>query len=183
MRKIFDYLKNHYYKVMIETKFGQIDFFEMKKIAEEYNKVTTLVSNDSIDSDNESEDKKSIADDSLQIFSAKNGGIDIYYENIHISIIDNDKQHIVRISLKPSYDECWDFQKTNKVVNTSTPLNDTMDVYVYYNVNVMDDRFCENTNYMEGTWNEYVFNAISNIAEEIYGFTQYSKFSKDYAKK
>ena len=179
MKKIVDILKNYYYHVMIESKLSKINFFELKRIAEEYNKVQTFSVGEDYEND-EIVDHDSI--ENMKLYSANNGGMDIYYKNVHVSIVDNDKQHIVRISIKKENDE-WVFKKNNKTFNTTSPITETMSVYLYYNVNVMDDRFCENVNYMGGNWNNYIYNAVMDINDMIYGFTQYSQFSKDYGKK
>jgi hypothetical protein len=86
------------------------------------------------------------------------------------------------VSIKKEND-AWVFKKNNKTFNTANPITETMNIYLYYNVNVMDDRFCENSNYLDGNWNEYVYNTLIDINDMIYGFTQYSQFSKDYSKK
>lgn len=175
--KFKNWVLKYFYKIQNESKLSHIDFFEMKRIAEEYDKVKILISDD------ENNDTIQIYDKTLSIFGSNNGGVDIYYKNMHVGIIDNDKQHIVRISLKKSVDEYeneWVYKKNNKSFNVNTPVNETMNVYLYYNVNVMDDRFCENMNYMDGNWNEYVFETLMEIVDMIYGFTQYSQFSKEY---
>ena len=179
MSKIVDFFKNYYYHILIESKISKIDFFELKKIAEEYNKVQAFPVGEDYEND-EIEDAD--IDHVMKIYSANNGGADIYYKNVHVSIIDNDKQHIIRVSIKKEND-VWVFKKNNKTFNTANPITETMNIYLYYNVNVMDDRFCENSNYIDGNWNEYVYNTLIDINDMIYGFTQYSQFSKDYSKK
>ena len=179
MKKYFDYLKNYYFQFLNESKLSKIDFFQLKKIAEEYNKVQIFTIGEDYEND-EIVDHDSIVN--MKLYAANNGGMDIYYKNVHISIIDNDKQHVVRISIKKENDD-WVFKKNNKTFNTTNPITETMSVFLWYNVNVMDDRFCENTNYMAGNWNEYVYNTTLEIVDMIYDFTQYSQFSKDYGKK
>ena len=177
--KISDTIKRYYYQLLIESSFKEYNFFEMKKIAEEYNKVQAFPFGEDYNND-EIEDLD--INENMKIYSTNNGGMDIYYKNTHISIIDNDKQHVVRISIKKEND-VWVFKKNNKKFDTTNPITETMNVYLYYNVNVMDDRFCENYNYVSGNWNEYVYNIVTEINDMIYGFTQYSQFSKDYGKK
>ena len=186
MVNIKDILKRYYYQVMIESKIKEVNFFEMKKIAEEYNKVITPTLVDTNDLTGDISETILIGErnDSGEpiIYSSSNNGLEIYYKNIHVSVVDNDKQHIIRVSLK-MHNTPWEFKRNNKSFNATTPLTETMSVYLYYNVNVMDDRFCENYNYLNGTWNEYVYKTVMEIKDIIYGFTQYSQFSKNYVKK
>ena len=187
MVNIKDAIKRYYYQIMVESKFRDINFFEIKKIAEEYNKIISpsVVDTSELITENNPESlligEKNDNGEPL-IYSSSNNGLEIYYKNIHISIIDNDKQHIVRVSLKMR-NKPWEFKRNNKTFNAAIPLTETMNVYLYYNVNVMDDRFCENYNYLDGTWNEYLYKTITEVIDIIYGFTQYSQFSKNYVKK
>ena len=103
---------------------------------------------------------------------------DLFYHNFHIHISVSDNEKIFSIRLKKEEDAwAWNGEKE---IDFSHPTNETYEIYVWYDVPVLDFTNCVGYNYKSGTWDKYFYKTIHKYIKEVDGITDKSKFNEYY---
>lgn len=170
--------KKIYYKWRINYKISCFDFKPFVKILEDYHKFTEPIP----EGDEDFAKDFYITDipGRVECFrNTENTEFDIYYENMHMHITDTKKDKVVTISLKKNNDR-WSLASVNGVIDVSNPINDTMEVFCWYDVFVMNRKRCEGVEYVEGVWNKYFYCTLVELEKTIVGFTLAAQFTEEY---
>lgn len=108
---------------------------------------------------------------------------DIFYSNLHIHVSMCESEKIFSIRLKKEEDS-WIFTTIQngevKDIDFSHPTNETYEVYVWYEVPVLDITKSIGYNYRNGTWDKYLYQTVNRFIEEVKNITGKSKFNEYY---
>lgn len=102
---------------------------------------------------------------------------DFFVDNLHIHVQTSDEEKIYSIRLKFSNEE-WQFSEDDY----SHPLNDTFEVYLNYDIPVLDITRTSGMFYKHGSWDKYVLKTLRSFFHSAKAFTTESKFEMDYRK-
>lgn len=106
---------------------------------------------------------------------------DMFFENLHIHISQSGNEQIYSIRIKKD-DESWQI-KTNSDGNDYSHLNnDTYEVYVWYEVPVLDITTSIGYLYKNGNWDKYFYNTITRFITSVNNMTDSNKFNEAYKK-
>ena len=105
----------------------------------------------------------------------------IFYDNLHIRMEISSKEKVYSIHLKRQEDE-WSFivPKGEKHCDYSHPTNQTLRIFVSYDVPVLNITRAAGDSYTHGAWDKYVFNTINDFIEIIDNCTDSAQFNKNY---
>lgn len=104
--------------------------------------------------------------------------IDIYYDNLHIQKVNNQKEKSLQIAIKFPNDTEWVFEGNNH----KKPLNHVYRVYYNCEITMMDDGIYENDIYKNGSWDKYVYKTMRLFERDVISLTDTSKFNESYKK-
>lgn len=108
----------------------------------------------------------------------------VYYDRIRLLIVD-DKEKLVTVSLLDPQDQWKVFDVDNKgktIFTIDSPETEVYTVYTCCNVLMPTGRMMFDERYTKGSWNEYVFNSINYIVEQILRYKKRNKFNNYYNK-
>ena len=146
--------------------FKNIDWFKLKDILTERYAICVYEKND---------DTKVVLDNDpeFHVFNRLDS-LDVYALNLHIRIIDNDKDKIITVDIKDPSDK-W-------IVNKSTALPENLhtNIYKWYYVTVMENDKCGNERYESGTWNRVAVKEMKVIERHIITMTTKEKLCDRY---
>lgn len=118
--------------------------------------------------------KLPIDDASPAYISTKSGEqCDMLYKNLHVKTINSPNQRLVSVSIKHN-SNVWSISEDGEV------QNDEMEVYLWYDMKVLGDRWCMNVIFNPGNWNEYVYKTLKELVSIIRGYTRASQFNVEY---
>ena len=106
---------------------------------------------------------------------------DIFFENLHIHISESETEKIYSIRIKKA-DESWQIRQNEGVNDYSHLNNDTYEVYVWYEVPVLDITTSIGYLYKNGNWDKYFYNAITRFLNSVNNMTDNNKFNEAYKK-
>lgn len=104
---------------------------------------------------------------------------DLFFFNFHIHISLSDNEQIYSIRLKKTEDS-WTFYSPKEEVDFSHPTNQTYEVFVWYNVPVLDFTKCVGYNYKNGSWDKYFYQTLKKFFKDIENVTDNNKFNEYY---
>ena len=104
---------------------------------------------------------------------------DLFFENFHIHISFCEHEKIFSIRLKKS-DEIWRFKDDEGNVDFSHPINQTYEIYIWYEVPVLDVTKSVGSIYKNGTWDKYFYFTIKKFLRDINSITDNSQFNEAY---
>ena len=111
---------------------------------------------------------------------------DLYYDSIHIHISNGTQpsEQICSIRVKKQND-AWECPTKfgydgEKIIDASHPKNDSYEVYVWYDVPVLDVTRAIGYVYKHGNWDKYVYKTMKAFFGTILAETDTSKFNEDY---
>ena len=104
---------------------------------------------------------------------------DLFFENFHIHISFCEHEKIFSIRLKKS-DEVWRFKDDEGNVDFSHPINQTYEIYIWYEVPVLDVTKSVRSIYKNGTWDKYFYITIKKFLRGINSITDNSQFNEAY---
>lgn len=157
-------LKKWFYKFRLENKLKDFNFFRLIDILETYEKFKKP---------EDLESSKFYATEPVCLRTGENV-YDIFYDNIHIHLEDTKKQTIISLSLK-HIDFLWRLDELSPEENKNL-----LEVYLWYDIEVLGNRRCSNTNFTDGMWNEYVYKTLCELEEKVNGYTTCSWFNREY---
>ena len=155
-------MKKSFYNLRSGQLVKHVLFFEFQKILDKYYE---YCNNDLKDKEND-----------FTAFKSENGTIDIYYKNFHVFIVNNLKDKIVSINLKKN-EENWIVNKDNP----SVPINQTFEIYRWYDVTVYDTDKCMNEKYINGSWNEYFYKTLKGLDKFVKEMTDENQMLVEYS--
>lgn len=160
-------LKKLYYKLRLQNKLRNTNFQNLVDILNDYDKFK-----------NESDLVTNVFDGPSEPICLRGAGnvYDIFYRNLHLHLEDTRKQNIISLSLK-SQGAYWRLDELSPEENKNL-----MEIYLWYDIEVLGKHRCSNVNFNDGTWNEYVYKTFCELEETIHGFTTASRFNKAYGK-
>ena len=154
--KISEKITEKYFRFKTENLLQNTLFFELLNIVRD-NKERVTISDPDCNVDtiffNEEKDTK----------------FTLYYDLIRV-YIEGSTNKIIKVSvLKPGCQ--WEFDsKKNDISNT-------FDVYTWYDIeNLVGDR-CMGEKYLQGNWNEYVYNIVKRLSDQVNSWTRYNIFN------
>ena len=163
-------MSNFIYSLLIGSKARALDM-ELKdaiKVLEKYGKFSDKVEGQVLTSDfsafKHERDEKLI--------------YDIFYYNMHIHTSKKPGETIYSIRIKNDTDK-W-------IINdgdTSHPINKTYEIYVWYDVPVLDITHSWGNLYKHGNWDKYVYKTVRKFLSETKSITDDSEFNEMYDKK
>lgn len=177
----------NFYKLLVETKLRNNDLFDNLNLADKYGKIRENVGGYfikegpgyifSIDEYN-----------AEPVFFKVNSKDDIYccfYENLMFTFFyDNEtKDKITRIYVK-SPNDAWTFNFDGNVdsMDLLHPTNVCAEVYVNYDVSVLQLDRCFGENYKSGTWNKMFYHTLDSFFEKTQGYTELNRIKVAYQK-
>lgn len=173
-------MRNIFYGLFIDAKTSTYDV-EIGKAVETIEKYNLWSSNDA------SADTVSI--NSREFFKRIDGSrtvYDLFYENIHIHISNGawPSEQICSIRVKKQ-GENWECpikfsDEGERMIDASHPNNDSYEVYVWYDVPVLDVTRSVGYVYKHGNWDKYVYKTMKAFFGTIIAETDTSKFNEDY---
>ena len=107
----------------------------------------------------------------------------IYYERVRI-VINNGKEKLAKVSILGENEnwKVWELDAKGKnIASIDSPDTNAYTVYTSCDVLMPTGRMMYDERYTQGSWNEYVFNAVTHIVEYIYSFKERNKFNDYYA--
>ena len=117
------------------------------------------------------------------IHTYKDGDIyAIYYNKVRI-VINDGKEKLIKVSILGQNDtwKVWELDSKGKNIRTiDSPETDAYTVYTYCDVLIPTGRMMVDERYTRGTWNEYVYNSVTEIIEYINTFKERNKFNNYY---
>ena len=178
---MFRFIRKFYYKCIIENKVMAFRYYSLFQILEKYDKFNKKVGDGNTAFGNG--DIVITNEDEVVAYKTEcNAGTvyDLFYEHMHIQLVDGSDK-IIKIVLKEP-DEKWKmfYDPDTQRPTTTIVRNKTMEAYLWYDIEVLGDRRCENTIYSHGPWDEYVYKTLNKIGERVNSFTIYSEFSNSY---
>lgn len=157
---MFKIIRKKIYEFNLDKKTRNINVENLFSIMKEYHKLYDRPIDSLINSDE------------LIGFNIGNN-YDIFYKNVHIYYTDTPERTVTRISIKKDND-VW------KIGDTFSEDNDTMEVYLKYDIEVLGGVRFSNNILKDGNWDEYVFKTLEEIEKIISSYTRESKFNKEY---
>ena len=103
----------------------------------------------------------------------------MFFENFHIHISFCEHEKIFSIRLKKS-DEIWRFKDDEGNVDFSHPINQTYEIYIWYEVPVLDVTKSVGSIYKNGTWDKYFYVTIKKFLRGVNSITDNSQFNESY---
>ncbi len=108
---------------------------------------------------------------------------DLFVENLHIHISEDKNEKIYSIRLKKR-DEDWAFAKDDSGIwDVSHPLNEHFEVFVCYDIPVLNVTKATGYDYKHGSWDKYVYVTLSQFTDYIKSMTIVSRFDEEYNRK
>ena len=162
-------LKKCYYKFRLEKKLRDTNFQTFVDILTDYDKFKTpgdLVSSAFMSNTGEP----------VCLCTGENS-YDIFYGNLHLHLEETKKQNIISLSLKFN-DNFWRLDELSPEENRNL-----LEIYLWYDIEVLGNRRCSNVNFRDGAWNEYVYKTFCELEEVINGYTTSSRLNKVYGKR
>jgi hypothetical protein len=104
---------------------------------------------------------------------------DLFFENLHVHISISDNEKIFSIRLKKA-DDIWRFKDDEGNIDFSHPINQTYEVYVWYEVPVLDITKSVGCIYKNGTWDKYFYITVKKFLNNVKGITDNSQFNEAY---
>lgn len=104
---------------------------------------------------------------------------DLFLDNLHIHVSIGKKEKIYSIRLKKK-DDNWTIPMTETGCDYSHPSNDYYEVYVWYEVPVLDITTTDGYVYNEGTWNKVVYKEMAAFFKRTQAMTKVSEFNACY---
>lgn len=104
---------------------------------------------------------------------------DLFYKNFHIHISLSDSEKIYSIRLKKN-DDAWMFFSKDNDIDYSHPTNETYEVYVWYEVPVLDITKSIGCLYKNGTWDKYFYKTTNEFIKAVNEITDKAKFNEYY---
>lgn len=105
---------------------------------------------------------------------------DLFFCNLHIHLSKSDTENIISVRLKKNEDE-WVFKKDDeKIIDFSHPINQTYEIYVWYEVPVLDITKSTGYLYKNGTWDSYFYKTMSLFLKSVEETTDNSQFNEAY---
>jgi len=152
-------IKNFIYKMLVKNKLSSIVFSEIPVMLNEHGAANKL----------ERAEKGMFinSDDTFKFFVDDNEGLFIFYHNVCLNIQETDEKFYAAIHLKTSSD-VWNIASKNESVLSST---NTCIVYCKYDILVMGYNHCYDEYYVDGAWNEYLYDTITDLDESIKSVT------------
>lgn len=105
----------------------------------------------------------------------------LFVDNLHIHVSKSKNEKIYSIRLKKD-DEAWTFNTGKDGIDTSHPTNTTYEVYIKYDIPVLDITRASGTVYKHGTWNGYFLSTMASFFEALKHYTISHKFNEGYRK-
>ena len=162
MKNMLKLIRKKIYQHFLNKKLENLDARKLFKIMDEYDKLYGRPVDVNIKSDE------------LVGFNIGDN-YDIFYKNVHIHYSETQDHIITRVSIKRD-DDSW------VIGDTFSEGNESMEVYLTYNIAVLGGLRCTNTILKNGAWNEYVFKTLEEIESIVLNYTRESKFNKEYDK-
>lgn len=106
---------------------------------------------------------------------------DLFVDNLHIHVSLSETQKIYSVRIKKDED-AWTLQKKDNTYDASHPTNVTYEVYIKYDIPVLDITRASGTVYKHGTWDKYVSKTMSSFFTALKDYTISSKFNEGYKK-
>lgn len=102
----------------------------------------------------------------------------IYYENFHFHFALTNNETVFSIRLKESKDRCsWEFDNCNDI---SHPKNINFEVYVWYNLPVLNITRSVGYSYKHGAWDEYFYKTMKKFKQYFEQFKEENIVAKSY---
>lgn len=105
----------------------------------------------------------------------------LFIDNLHIHVSKSETEKIYSIRLKKDED-VWQFLENKDGIDTSHPTNTTYEVYIKYDIPVLDITRASGTVYKHGTWDSYFLSTMTSFFEALKNYTISSKFNEGYKK-
>jgi hypothetical protein len=77
-------------------------------------------------------------------------------------------------------DDNWTFSEVNGEIDYSHPTNQTYEVFVWYNVPILDFTKCVGYNYKNGSWDKYFYQTLKKFFKDVENVTDKNKFNEYY---
>jgi hypothetical protein len=176
----------NFYKFLIETKLGGKDLFDNLNLADKYGKINE----NSGDLFERSEGKYVFGVDyESPLFFRVDKSTDTYccfYENLMFTFFydGKTKDKITRIYVKSPSDE-WTFAQTDDMdapIDLMHPTNVCAEVYVNYDVSVLQLNRCFGSDYKSGSWNKMFYRTLISFFEKTQGYTELNRIKAAYQK-
>ena len=190
----------NFYKLLIDAKLGNTNLFDYLAIAEEYSKVKTiegavkenrLIKNRDDGTwflggpDYVNENGETIEPDIIKTSDALlNNVVCVFYRNLYINFSsgpgNTNNDQIIRICVKDP-DEQWRFKNgADGKIDIIHPENVNAEVYIDYNVSVLNHSRCVGNEYKSGTWNKMFYRTICSFIDTVQGYTEINRIKKAY---
>ena len=160
---MFKRIRKTYYKFLLDKKLRRLDAQKLFKVMVEYDKLYGRPVTPELN--------LPYPDEIVGFQMGDN--YDIFYKNVHLHYMENAEHVITRISIKQD-DVKW------KIGSKFSEDNESMEVFLTYDIEVLGGLRCTNTINRFGNWNEYVYKCLLDIEDQIYEFTRESSFNKAY---
>lgn len=171
------------YKWLVDAKASSYDLGIVKSVntIDDYN----LWNENKINGDKDSERSISFVD--FRYYKTSYEGktiVDIFYKNIHLHVSIGGKEKIYSVRIKAQDDEdLWTLRvDSNGKIDHSHPVNETYEVYVWYQLPILDITTVDGYVYRHGNWDKYVYRTMSDFFQEVNGYTLNSRFNDFYRK-
>lgn len=140
------------------------DIMEMISILEKYDKFRLDVPN-GLD----------INDEPCAVRSSDKTVTDIFFKNLHIHVKDTETEQIISVRMK-AYEDSW----TVKVGDSSHPINETFEVYIWYKVPILDLKMIDGEEYISGSWDSTLYKEMKELLDIVVGYTKKARFEESY---
>lgn len=160
--KVFDFFSSF----KASNYFSKVDWMELKRIVCEKFCVCVY--------DKDDNSKILLENDSEFHVYNRPESLDIYCMNIHVRIVDNEKDKIVMVDIKDP-DGKWNVQNSDAL-----PENLHTNIYKWYYVTVMENDKCGNEHYENGPWNCIAVKEMKDIENYVALLTEKQKLYNKY---
>lgn len=160
-------MRNFIYSILIGSKSRGLDLELEKaiKVLEKYGKFK------------ETPEESSMGADFSAFRHEKDGKCiyDIFYYNMHIHASKKPGETIYSIRIKNDLDK-WIIEGND----ASHPKNKTYEIYVWYDIPVLDITHSWGSLYKHGNWDKYVYKTVCKFLSEVKSITDDSEFNEMY---
>ena len=167
-------MSNIFYQAAINTKLQQLDFPQCITQAEKHHKVLR----DPNELFNKVNPEGTTEGPDMPIFFAISERPEVYiafYKNLYLTY-SYDKEvrdRVFRIYMKRPEDK-WEIpsKPNGKGIDAYTPTNIKAEVYINYNVNVLDVDRCMGDHYRSGSWDKTFYKTLKSFLKDVEGYTE-----------
>lgn len=125
-------------------------------------------------------------ENSIKILRRENKGNNIeyaiYFDSVRVSILKKENGVILKVCLLGEDSE-WDIKNNENTDDILSKTTESYNIYTYCNILMPTSRFMDDSVYISGSWNKYVYDTLETIWNYINSYHEKNKYDKLYEKK